>query len=385
MWNITSDAKQHVNKLTSSDAASKRNFVNVGAGDITIDKYAGNTTFVFQHTAENPADLTGGNVTIKSAVPSDILSTGIGDGTETEDVLGHSDSTVYLQTAADGINTEDTGLVNQVLDNLAKKLTYSAYVDGERNLSGRVEIAEGLTSSSVAKYYSNITFDEKTGQAKKEEKIYNPYVGVMFGDEKADSAAGYKDVISGTADGKDLKYTFNDNAMVEVKLNEMPKGIWGNTLYCAAINNYGTAPYKSSPFVAKGGPSYTIDMQGHNLSVVFNAFPQPKSTGNQPMWTAAAIGAYREGTITIDNPGAVYLNPETTTIMAVLSERLQLLLPIPVLMLSSITITAVIMLLLSAAEFLLLLTNLTGVPWKQQVCLIMRLRKTPILLISRDL
>ena len=307
VWNITSDAKQHVNKLTSSDAASKRNFVNVGAGDITIDKYAGNTTFVFQHTAENPADLTGGNVTIKSAVPSDILSTGIGDGSEKEDVLGHAASTVYLQTAADGINTEDTGLVNQVLDNLAKKLTYSAYVDGERNLSGRVEIAEGLTSSSVAKYYSNITFNEKTGQAQKEEKIFNPYVGVMFGDEKADSAAGYKDVISGTAAGKDLKYTFNDNAMVEVKLNSMPKGVWGNTLYCAAINNYGTAPYKSSAFTAKGGPSYTIDMQGHNLSVVFNAFPQPGSTGSQPMWTAAAIGAYREGTITIDNPGAVYL------------------------------------------------------------------------------
>ena len=85
VWNITSDAKQHVNKLTSSDAASKRNFVNVGAGDITIDKYAGNTTFVFQHTAENPADLTGGNVTIKSAVPSDILSTGIDDGSEKEE------------------------------------------------------------------------------------------------------------------------------------------------------------------------------------------------------------------------------------------------------------------------------------------------------------
>ena len=82
--------------------------------------------------------------------------------------------------------------------------------------------------------------------------IFNPYVGVMVGDEMADAEAGYKDVISGTAAGQDLKYTINDNVMVEVKLNSMPKGVCAYSLYCAAIINYGTAAYNSSAFTAYG-------------------------------------------------------------------------------------------------------------------------------------
>ena len=48
---------------------------------------------------------------------------------------------MYLQTSTDGIDTTDDAAINSVLDNLAKKLTYTAYVNGERNLSGRVDLA----------------------------------------------------------------------------------------------------------------------------------------------------------------------------------------------------------------------------------------------------
>ncbi|WP_455266863.1 autotransporter outer membrane beta-barrel domain-containing protein [Phascolarctobacterium sp.] len=302
LWNITSSSAQHLKVHNGADSSSKRSFVNVGEGSLTIDKYSGNTTFVYQHDATDASKILGGDLTIKSAVPVKNLSVGVGSK---EYSVTETPSTVYLQTSVDGIDTTDEAVVNSVLDNLAKKLTYSAYVDGERNLSGRVEIAEGLTSSSVSKYYSNITFDAANGQAKKEDVIYKPYTGVIFGNEAADAKAGYQDVISGTAADKNLKYTFNDDTLIEVKLNKDPRSFGWGGLYCAAINNYGNRPYQSSPANTKGGPSYTLDMQGHDLNINFSAFPTPATTSSQPMWTAAAIGAYRDGTITIDNPGAV--------------------------------------------------------------------------------
>ena len=305
LWNITANSAQHLKVHNGGDSASKRSYINVGEGNLTIDKYSGNTTFVYQHDAADASKILGGDLTINSAEPTKVLSTGVGSE---KYQVSEVPSTVYLQTSTDGIDTTDDAAINSVLDNLAKKLTYTAYVNGERNLSGRVELAEGLTSSSVSKFYSNITFDAASGQAKKENELFKPFTGIIFGNETSDAKNGYADQISGTAVGKDLKYTFNDDTLIDVKLNKDPRSsTWGG-LYCAAINNYGDRPYQSSAFYTKGGPSYTIDMQGHDLTVNFSAFPASVSTGSQPMWTAAAIGAYREGTIVIDNPGAININ-----------------------------------------------------------------------------
>ena len=271
-------------------------------GNVSIANYAGNMKVFYKHDAADASKILGGDLTINSAEPTKVLSTGVGSE---KYQVSEVPSTVYLQTSTDGIDTTDDAAINSVLDNLAKKLTYTAYVNGERNLSGRVELAEGLTSSSVSKFYSNITFDAASGQAKKENELFKPFTGIIFGNETSDAKNGYADQISGTAVGKDLKYTFNDDTLIDVKLNKDPRSFGWGGLYCAAINNYGDRPYQSSPAYTKGGPSYTIDMQGHDLNVNFSAFPAAGSTGSQPMWTAAAIGAYRDGTITIDNPGAV--------------------------------------------------------------------------------
>ena len=59
-------------------------------------------------------------------------------------------------------NAEDKALVEGTLDNLAGKLSYVAYAAGQKNLKGRVEIAEGLTSPSAA-LSGDITFT-KTGK-----------------------------------------------------------------------------------------------------------------------------------------------------------------------------------------------------------------------------
>ena len=305
-WDFTETTlNQRVKSLNASDSAYRRSYVHMGSGNLTIDKYAGNTTFFYQHNAGSPI-MDGGTITITSATPKTILSQEIYDeeiGESKHNVLSTVPSSITLAAQRNNISDAD---VNAALDNLAAKLYYNAYTTGERNLSGRVELTEGLTSQSVAKNFSNLTFNETTGQAQRENKVYNAFTNVIFGLINDD---GYQSITSENPETKKLEYTFNDNAIINVKLNEnSPKIPANSALYCAAINNWGDKPYESTADKTANGPSYTMDMQGHNLDVNFGAYPTPRTTGSQPMWTAAAIAAYREGTIVIDNPGAITIN-----------------------------------------------------------------------------
>ena len=47
---------------------------------------------------------------------------------------------------------------------MANKLYYTAYKNGEKNLTGKVEIAEGLTAQSASKRIENMTFKKENGQ-----------------------------------------------------------------------------------------------------------------------------------------------------------------------------------------------------------------------------
>lgn len=305
VWNMGTDNAQHLKNLSGGESASQRSYINVGQGNISIDEYSGTNTFVYQHDASDPTKIIGGDVTIKSAEPYKIVSTGIGLGETTSNMVTTTDSNVYVQTSIDGIDTTNAQQVNDVLDSLAKKITYLAYADGERNLSGRVELAEGLTTASITKYYQGLTFDEKTGQGKAQGEIHNPYSTIIMGNPATEKE--YSDIISGSVVDGNLKYTFDSDTLIEAKITQDPRSFPMGNLYCAAINNYGTAAYRSQANFAKNGPSFSIDMGGHDLNVIFAAFPAAGSTGSQPMWTAAAIGAFREGTISIDNPGKIYL------------------------------------------------------------------------------
>ncbi|ANR69883.1 hypothetical protein AXF19_01985 [Selenomonas sp. oral taxon 126] len=116
--------------------------------DITVDNYSGHTRVFYRHDAATPTTMTGGDFRIKNAAEN---------------------SSVTLTTDNAGLNTEsnaaaDVNLVSAALDALAKKLYYTAYASGEQNLLGKVEIAEGLTSSAASKRIENITFDATTGQ-----------------------------------------------------------------------------------------------------------------------------------------------------------------------------------------------------------------------------
>lgn len=109
---------------------------------LTIDKFSGAAKVLYSHDSNTPTKILGGDVNIGSA---------------------SSGSEIVLRTNYDD-NMQPDAVKNQVLNALAEKLYYKNAVNGEKFLSGKVEIAEGLTASSVAKYTGNIAFNQTNGQ-----------------------------------------------------------------------------------------------------------------------------------------------------------------------------------------------------------------------------
>ena len=109
---------------------------------LTIDKFSGAAKVLYSHDSDTPAKILGGDVKIGSAIRG---------------------SEIVLRTDYDD-NMQSDAVKNQVLNALAEKLYYKNAVNGEKFLSGKVEIAEGLTASSVAKYTGNIAFNQTNGQ-----------------------------------------------------------------------------------------------------------------------------------------------------------------------------------------------------------------------------
>ena len=109
---------------------------------LTIDKFSGAAKVLYSHDSNTPTKILGGDVNIGSAIRG---------------------SEIVLRTDYDD-NMQSDAVKNQVLNALAEKLYYKNAVNGEKFLSGKVEIAEGLTASSVAKYTGNIAFNQTDGQ-----------------------------------------------------------------------------------------------------------------------------------------------------------------------------------------------------------------------------
>lgn len=109
---------------------------------LTIDKFSGAAKVLYSHDSNTPTKILGGDVTIGRAIRG---------------------SEIVLRTDYDD-NMQSDAVKNQVLNALAEKLYYKDAVNGKKFLSGKVEIAEGLTASSVAKYTGNIAFNQTNGQ-----------------------------------------------------------------------------------------------------------------------------------------------------------------------------------------------------------------------------
>ena len=149
-------AGSRVTKVAGGTAPAKAGvIVQKDSNPITIDHYSGHTILVYDHEASSPATMIGGDTIIANA---------------------EAGSGITMRTGSKGLDTDsvkakDKNLVNATLNALANKLFYTEFKDGKTNLTGKVEIAEGLTTSAVAKKLGDISFKSGTGQG---EYIYTP-------------------------------------------------------------------------------------------------------------------------------------------------------------------------------------------------------------------
>ena len=147
-WGKTNAAfdGSHVTKFAGgASEAAAGNIFQKDSNNLTIDNYSGNTNIFYAHTGngENASNYAAGDTIIKSAAAG---------------------SAVSLITDSTGIAMENDASVANVLNALAGKLTYSNFVNGEKNLNGFVKIADGLTASSAALKTGDITFNEADGK-----------------------------------------------------------------------------------------------------------------------------------------------------------------------------------------------------------------------------
>ena len=183
-------SESHLKRLVGGESADKAGHIFQKPGEdedseginIRVDDYKGFTNIYYGHKEEKPTDILGGTFTVTKAQPG---------------------SGINLITDSKGLNVDsskaaDKNLASETLNALANKLFYTAYKNGETNLAGKVEIAEGLTSSSLSKRMEDVTFKESNGQG---QYLYTPASDIP--EEQTETA--FTDTITGVK-AKDMKY-----------------------------------------------------------------------------------------------------------------------------------------------------------------------------------
>ena len=150
----------------ASDAKAG-NIFQKDSNALTIDSYSGNTNIYYAHTGNGEAaeNYAAGDTIIKHAAEGSVVS---------------------MITDNTGIAMDNKDSVNNVLNALAGKLTYSSFVTGEKNLTGFVKIADGLTASSKAMQTGNIAFSTEDGKGSLKKEDVQPPTPTYPEDQKAD-------------------------------------------------------------------------------------------------------------------------------------------------------------------------------------------------------
>ena len=177
-------SESHLKRLVGGESADKAGHIFQKPGkdedsegiNIRVDDYKGFTNVYYGHKDEKPTDIFGGTFTVTKAQPG---------------------SGITLITDSKGLNVDsskaaDKNLASATLNALANKLFYTAYKNGETNLAGKVEIAEGLTSSSLSKRMEDMTFKKEDGQG---QYLYTPAI-----DESGQTVTEFNKAITGGTD-----------------------------------------------------------------------------------------------------------------------------------------------------------------------------------------
>ena len=199
----------HVTNFTGgADAAHAGNIFQKDSKNLTVDNYSGNTNIFYAHSGNGEAadNYAAGDTIIKHAAEGSVVS---------------------MITDNSGIAMDNAYSVANVLNALAGKLTYSNFVNGEKNLTGYVKIADGLTASSKAMQTGDISFSSKDGKGSLKDGSITP--GITYPETQTPESSKLNNGITGDAkedyqykkDGilkEDGSYVFTqDPTVIEVK------------------------------------------------------------------------------------------------------------------------------------------------------------------------
>ena len=288
----TNTLGSHVEFLQGGDAASRAGTIyQKDAKDIHVKNYKGHTTVIYEHDTAMPADpnmgltIKGGDIRISKAA---------------------ANSGIFLRTDNTGLNTSsdkeaDKNLVNATLNALANKLYYEAYKGGEKNLTGKVEIAEGLTSQAVSKRIEDISFKEANGQGYVKQKetpggedpkppaLDNPVrKQIVEANYNAEQTREFWKK-AGVYDGKG-HYKFTKDL-------ELVANAEDDTVGTINDNKFGAIYWN-------GDVDGEIDMTGHKLELKAATKTLPKQNPN-------TITVY-SGTLRIKNTNGIYIESDPT-------------------------------------------------------------------------
>lgn len=205
------------------------------SADIVYDHYnAKGNFYIYEHDSKDVSKILGGNITVKSAEMT--------EGNYSQKFK----SNLMLVTDSSGIDVSDSTVVHNVLNNLAGKLTYAGYVDGETNLAANAMIAEGITSSYYTQWADAsavVHFDEKTG------KGYTSLPAIVMAKDSADiTIDNYNEV--------QQLYSFSHDA------NDPTKIYGGNIILkgAEAYVNQASTPSTNTPFIILRTDASGIDV-----------------------------------------------------------------------------------------------------------------------------
>lgn len=290
------DAGSHVTKLTGGAEGKSGFILQNDKNPIAVDHYSGDTTVIYKHEVTDDsrrenAELYGNKAVTVSGGKFRITKADPG-------------SSITLATDASGLNMgsrvyTDKNLVNDALDKLANQLVYAGYED--KNLTGTVRIAEGLTSPSISKalaegsisYYDGKVAGTEAGEGYYHYRVVNPdaqtvdaYSQAITGDSTVDTMYVKTGVLKeGTHD-----YTFTkpDTTITAGKtLIAMGGGPWMPKISAAV----------------SGGDNHDayLHMNGNNLTV--NTTSDTHTTG---------ITAIGKGIVDLEDAGKVSVSAEST-------------------------------------------------------------------------
>ena len=277
----------HVTNLTGgSDAAHSGYIIQNDRRTLTIDNYSGNTNIFYAHTGNGEAtdNYAGGDTIIKHAA---------------------KDAAVTLITDNTGVNLNSEDSVTNVLNALAGKLYYNAYINNERNLAGTVSIADGLTASSFTKTYNSgdITFNDKTGQGsyvKAEVPVQTEFTTQIQGFAARDTEYINAGITTG-----DQKYTFTKDSTITVGNKDAILGV------AEIPADWVTTFEKTFKGVTVDAGENTLTLKTSQRAIYANANKKPNITSNitagKLLITANETSAYRDAAFAVAT-GGVTLN-----------------------------------------------------------------------------